>query len=107
MTYEQYKNTNIVHPDVHLVAINMASGIVMTYEQYKSTNIVHPELTGGGEIEQHISIIRNPKSRRGSFSSFAFPELHQRAKSRTEPENLLLLTRTRTDAHGRRHSVAV
>ena len=28
-------------------------------------------------------------------------------KTRQEPENLLILTRTRTDRHGRRHSVAV
>ena len=28
-------------------------------------------------------------------------------KNRQEPENLLILTRTRTDRHGRRHSVAV
>jgi hypothetical protein len=28
-------------------------------------------------------------------------------KNKQEPENLLILTRTRTDRHGRRHSVAV
>ena len=41
------------------------------------------------------------------MASHAFPELHSRGKSNKEPENLLILTRTRTDRHGRRHSVAV
>ena len=38
----------------------------------------HLELEGDGEFEQHIAIIKNPKSRIGSFSNFAFPELHTR-----------------------------
>jgi len=64
-----------------------------------------------GDIEQHITIVPNPRSkqRADSMADYAFPELHS-AKSRTskqEPENLLILTRTRTDRHGRRHSVAV
>ncbi len=51
------------------------------------------------------------------MADYAFPELHSsrrasRGSSRKnsgqeEPENLLILTRTRTDRHGRRHSVAV
>ena len=34
---------------------------------------------GGGQgcgYEQHISIIQNPRPRRGSMANFAFPELH-------------------------------
>ena len=62
--------------------------------------------------DQHIAIVPNPRAkRRGSMADYAFPELHPRSKggSKTpkEPENLLILTRTRTDRHGRRHSVAV
>ena len=42
------------------------------------------------------------------MADYAFPELHSRSsKAAKEPENLLILTRTRTDKHGRRHSVAV
>ena len=46
------------------------------------------------------------------MADHAFPELHSRGKvkgkaKQKEPENLLILTRTRTDRHGRRHSVAV
>ena len=44
------------------------------------------------------------------MADHAFPELHSRGKAKAknkEPENLLILTRTRTDKHGRRHSVAV
>ena len=55
--------------------------------------------------------------RRGSMADYAFPELHSsrrasrasshRNSAQEEPDNLLILTRTRTDRHGRRHSVAV
>ena len=80
---------------------------------------------GGGQscgYEQHISIIQNPRPRRGSMANFAFPELHPKvargqekryilitlqAKLKAEPENLILLTQTKTDSHGRRHSVAI
>lgn len=44
------------------------------------------------------------------MADYAFPELHSSRSSKkgqNEPENLLILTRTRTDKHGRRHSVAV
>lgn len=41
------------------------------------------------------------------MADYAFPELHSRSKGKKEPENLLILTRTRVDKHGRRHSVAV
>ena len=42
------------------------------------------------------------------MADHAFPELHHSSKAAgSEPENLLILTRTRTDRHGRRHSVAV
>ena len=42
------------------------------------------------------------------MAAHAFPELHSKTKVKSkEPENLLILTRTRTDRHGRRHSVAV
>ena len=42
------------------------------------------------------------------MADHAFPELHSKTKAKSkEPENLLILTRTRTDRHGRRHSVAV
>merc|ERR1719193_2546990 len=41
------------------------------------------------------------------MANFAFPELHPKTKLRNEPENLLVLTTTRTDERGRRHSVAV
>ena len=44
------------------------------------------------------------------MADHAFPELHSRGRTKAktkEPENLLILTRTRTDKHGRRHSVAV
>lgn len=63
------------------------------------------------DIEQHITIVPNPRAkRRGSMADYAFPELHSnRGKNRPakEPENLLILTRTKTDRNGRRHSVAV
>lgn len=62
----------------------------------------------GEEYEQHITIVPNPRAkRRGSMMDYAFPELHPRGKGNKEPENLIILTRTRTDRHGRRHSVAV
>ena len=44
------------------------------------------------------------------MADHAFPELHSKSRGKAkqkEPENLLILTRTRTDRHGRRHSVAV
>ena len=49
------------------------------------------------DIEQHITIVPNPRSkqRADSMANYAFPELH-RARSKTskqEPENLLILTR--------------
>ncbi|TRY68745.1 hypothetical protein TCAL_02492, partial [Tigriopus californicus] len=60
------------------------------------------------EYEQHIAIVPNPRAkRRQSMADYAFPELHSRSKGKKEPENLLILTRTRVDKHGRRHSVAV
>ena len=60
------------------------------------------------DIEQHITIIPNPRrGRRGSMADHAFPELHSSRSKQKEPENLLILTRTKTDRHGRRHSVAV
>ena len=73
------------------------------------------------DIEKHLTIVRNPKSRRGSFSNYAFPELHPQvdqqhcgepdvfvqATLRAEPESLLLLTRTRKDSGGRKQSVSV
>ena len=61
------------------------------------------------DIEQHITIVPNPRAkRRGSMADYAFPELHSKnRKTNKEPENLLILTRTKTDRNGRRHSVAV
>jgi len=60
------------------------------------------------DIEQHITIIPNPRAkRRSSMADHAFPELHSSRSSKKEPENILILTRTKTDRHGRRHSVAV
>jgi len=60
------------------------------------------------DVEQHITIIPNPRAkRRGSMADHAFPELHSSRSTKKEPENLLILTRTKTDRHGRRHSVAV
>jgi hypothetical protein len=64
------------------------------------------------DVEQHITIIPNPRAkRRGSMADHAFPELHSsrstKKGTKKEPENLLILTRTKTDRHGRRHSVAV
>ena len=56
------------------------------------------------------------------MANFAFPELHPKverewgkmyslitlqAKLKAESENLILLTQTKTDSHGRRHSVAI
>lgn len=41
------------------------------------------------------------------MADHAFPELHGGRAAKKEPENLLILTRTTTDRHGRRHSVAV
>ena len=41
------------------------------------------------------------------MADHAFPELHGKRAGKKEPENLLILTRTTTDRHGRRHSVAV
>ena len=41
------------------------------------------------------------------MADHAFPELHGGRSAKKEPENLLILTRTTTDRHGRRHSVAV
>merc|ERR1711974_415481 len=57
-------------------------------------------------FEQVISIMPNPRARRGSIASAAFPELHHQNRAK-EPDTLLLLTRTHTDPRGRRHSVAV
>ena len=72
--------------------------------------------------EHHLSLVLNSKARRGSFTSHAFPELHHKkvrvmlttethnvssCQKEPEPDHLLLVTRTRTDARGRRHSVAV
>merc|ERR1719209_2740010 len=62
--------------------------------------------TEEGEFEQVISIMPNPRARRGSIASAAFPELHHQNRAK-EPDTLLLLTRTHTDPRGRRHSVAV
>ena len=63
------------------------------------------------DYEQHITIVPNPRAkRRGSMADHAFPELHSKNRGKAkqkEPDNLLILTRTRTDRHGRRHSVAV
>ncbi|XP_023343001.1 uncharacterized protein LOC111712578 isoform X2 [Eurytemora carolleeae] len=56
--------------------------------------------------EQHITIISNrPSNRRESLADHAFPELHSKPKAKKKC--LLILTRTRTDTLGRRHSVAV
>ena len=41
------------------------------------------------------------------MADHAFPELHSSRSAKKEPENILILTRTKTDRHGRRHSVAV
>merc|ERR1719400_1943310 len=78
------------------------NGPLMTFTEFEKTQ----ETKGRPDekVEQHLSLVHN-KVRRGSFTSHAFPELHH--KSKGEPETVLLLTRTRTDARGRRHSVAV
>merc|ERR1719458_919961 len=90
----------------------------MTYSQFKSSRqnsmngssarekngAEHPPEEG--EFEQVISIMPNPRARRGSIASAAFPELHHQNRAK-EPDTLLLLTRTHTDPRGRRHSVAV
>lgn len=66
------------------------------------------DVTADCEVEQHITIVPNPRAkRRGSMADYAFPELHPRSTKKKEPDNLLILTRTKTDKHGRRHSVAV
>jgi len=97
----------------------MASGGLMTYSQFKSSrqNSMNGssakerpgaanQPTEEGEFEQVISIMPNPRARRGSIASAAFPELHHQNRAK-EPDTLLLLTRTHTDPRGRRHSVAV
>merc|ERR1719323_2225178 len=73
-----------------------AGSLDMLFEEGKDEN-----------VEQQLTII--PKlgsfSRRKSLVNHAFPELHR--KSSAASNSLLILTRTKTDAQGRRHSVAV
>ena len=57
-------------------------------------------------FEHHIDIIPNDK-RRGSVVDHAFPELHSSKYSKRQAKNLIVLTRTKTDQYGRRHSVTV
>jgi len=73
----------------------------MTYSEYEK-GIDSKE--DKEKVEQHLTLVQNSKARRGSFTSHAFPELHHK---KVEPDTLLLLTRTKTDSRGRRHSVAV
>lgn len=58
-------------------------------------------------VEQQLTIIPKLGSfqRRKSLVNHAFPELHR--KSSTPSNSLVILTRTKTDSQGRRHSVAV
>jgi len=62
----------------------------------------------GESVEQQLTIIpRVGNKRRRSLADHAFPELHQKGRNQGESSALLILTRTRTDGQGRRHSVAV
>jgi len=62
----------------------------------------------GESVEQQLTIIpRLTNKRRGSIADHAFPELHQKGRNHGESSALLILTQTRTDGQGRRHSVAV
>jgi len=58
-------------------------------------------------VEQQLTIIPRPESfsRRKSLVNHAFPELHR--KTSNASNSLVILTRTKTDSQGRRHSVAV
>jgi len=60
------------------------------------------------EVEQQLTVIpRIGSLRRKSLIDYAFPELHQKSTSPGVSNSLLILTRTKTDSQGRRHSVAV
>merc|ERR1712106_1179746 len=65
---------------------------------------------GPGELyEEEFSLVKNTRGRRGSFTNSAFPEHHNKSKIPTvkEPDYLLVLTRSKTDVHGRRFKVCV
>lgn len=60
------------------------------------------------EVEQQLTVIpRIGSLRRKSLIDYAFPELHQKSNGPKVSNSLLILTRTKTDSQGRRHSVAV
>jgi len=91
-------------------SLTQRNGAVLAATDPLAFNDLDPKGAEDCDIEQHITIIPNPRAkRRGSMADHAFPELHgsRAGKKAREPENLLILTRTTTDRHGRRHSVAV
>jgi len=87
---------------VIVMATNNPNNPLMTFTEYEKAS--DPKGAKEEKVEQHITLVQNSKARRGSFTHHAFPELHSK---KAEPDTLLLLTRTRTDSRGRRHSVAV
>jgi len=96
MTYSQFKKSRQSLKDK-----------VQQEQDAKKEGFVQHVEAQGCEYEQHISIIKNPSPGSGSLTHFAFPELHPNARLKAEHEYLLLVSRTRTDEQGRRHSVAV
>merc|ERR1719357_402730 len=57
-------------------------------------------------IQQTIELVKNPKSRGSTKTYTAFPE-HKSKVKKTEPEDVLLITRIHIDKHGEKKSVAV
>jgi len=96
MTYSQYKKTKLT-----------LKNKIKEEKEAKKEGFVQIVESQGCEYEQHISIIKNPSPGSGSLTHFAFPELHPNARLKAEHEYLLLVSRTRTDEQGRRHSIAV
>merc|ERR1719195_2083470 len=97
MTYSQFKKSRL----------SLKNKLQEEKEARKDENFVQIVEAQGCAYEQHISIIKNPSPGSGSLTHFAFPELHPNARLKAEHEYLLLVSRTRTDDQGRRHSVAV
>lgn len=96
MSYSQFKKSRQ----------SLKDKVQQEQDARKEEFVQHVEAQGC-EYEQHISIIKNPSPGSGSLTHFAFPELHPNARLKAEHEYLLLVSRTRTDEQGRRHSVAV
>jgi len=83
-----------------------SSSSILTYKQFKEDKQQVEGFDPNDDYEQQISLVRNPRCKRGNVSHAAFPEMYPKAKVK-EPEQLLLITRSKVDVSGRRHSVSV